>query len=88
MCRVVAYLGRPLPLEHVLFETDNSLVAQVYGARMAGTYLSLAGFGMARRVQILVRLGGRTGPRWAGAALVCCEWLRVVSVSGERRGVG
>ena len=47
MCRVVGYLGGPLPLEHVLYETDNSLVAQVYGARLAGTYLSLAGFGMA-----------------------------------------
>src|SRR5690349_2250622 len=46
MCRVLAYLGEPLPLEHVLYETDSSLVRQSYSPRMMETFLNLAGFGM------------------------------------------
>ena len=49
MCRVLAYLGEPIPLGHVLFETDSSLVRQTYRHRMMETYLNLAGFGMAAR---------------------------------------
>jgi glutamine amidotransferase len=47
MCRVLAYLGAPLGLEQVLFETDSSLVRQTYSPRMMSTFLNLAGFGMA-----------------------------------------
>jgi glutamine amidotransferase len=47
MCRVLAYLGEPISLEHVLFETDSSLVRQSYSPRMMKTFLNLAGFGMA-----------------------------------------
>jgi len=46
MCRVLAYLGEPIPLGHVLFETDSSLVRQSYSPRMMNTFLNLAGFGM------------------------------------------
>ena len=46
MCRVLAYLGDPISLEHVLFETDSSLVRQSYSPRMMAAYLNLAGFGM------------------------------------------
>jgi glutamine amidotransferase len=46
MCRVLAYLGQPVALGHVLFETDSSLVRQSYSPRMMATYLNLAGFGM------------------------------------------
>ncbi|HEY5318960.1 MAG TPA: class II glutamine amidotransferase [Solirubrobacteraceae bacterium] len=46
MCRVLAYLGQPLPLADVLFETDNSLVRQAHAPRMT-TMLNLAGFGFA-----------------------------------------
>lgn len=46
MCRVLAYLGRPLALADVLFETDSSLVRQSYSPRMMATFLNLAGFGM------------------------------------------
>ena len=34
MCRVLAYLGEPISLAHVLFETDSSLVRQSYSPRM------------------------------------------------------
>jgi glutamine amidotransferase len=47
MCRVLAYLGEPVSLELVLFETDSSLVRQSYSPRMMETFLNLAGFGMA-----------------------------------------
>ena len=47
MCRVLAYLGEPISLAHVLFETDSSLVRQSYSPRMMETFLNLAGFGMA-----------------------------------------
>jgi glutamine amidotransferase len=46
MCRVLAYLGRPLPLGAVLYNTDNSLVRQAHSPRMTAM-LSLAGFGVA-----------------------------------------
>ena len=34
------------PCEHLLFDTDNSLVRQSYSPRMMNTFLNLAGFGM------------------------------------------
>jgi glutamine amidotransferase len=46
MCRVLAYLGEPVSLGHVLFETDSALVRQSYSPRMMATFLNLAGFGM------------------------------------------
>jgi glutamine amidotransferase len=46
MCRILAYLGEPLPLQNLLFATDNSLVRQSYSPRMMNTFLNLAGFGM------------------------------------------
>jgi glutamine amidotransferase len=47
MCRMMGYLGEPISLSHVLFETDSSLVRQSYSPRMMATFLNLAGFGMA-----------------------------------------
>ena len=46
MCRVLAYLGEPISLGHVLYDTDSSLVRQSYSPRMMETFLNLAGFGM------------------------------------------
>jgi glutamine amidotransferase len=46
MCRVIAYLGEPIGLGHVLFETDSALVRQSYNPKMMATFLNLAGFGM------------------------------------------
>jgi glutamine amidotransferase len=46
MCRVLAYLGEPIPLARVLFETDSSLVRQSHSPRMMEKFLNLAGFGM------------------------------------------
>src|SRR5206468_9023899 len=46
MCRILAHLGEPLPVQHLLFDTDNSLVRQSYSPRMMNTFLNLAGFGM------------------------------------------
>lgn len=46
MCRVLAYLGEPISLAHVLYETDSSLVRQSHSPRMMAKVLNLAGFGM------------------------------------------
>lgn len=46
MCRILAYVGNPLPAQTLLFDTDNSLVHQSYSPRMMNTFLNLAGFGM------------------------------------------
>jgi glutamine amidotransferase len=46
VCRVLAYLGEPLPVRNLLFDTENGLVAQSYSPRMMNTFLNLAGFGM------------------------------------------
>lgn len=47
MCRLLGYIGEPISLSHVLFDTDSSLVRQSYSPRMMATFLNLAGFGMA-----------------------------------------
>ncbi len=46
MCRILAYLGEPLPVRNLLYDTDNSLVRQSYSPRMMNTFLNLAGFGL------------------------------------------
>jgi glutamine amidotransferase len=46
MCRILAYLGEPLSVQSLLYDTDNSLVRQSYSPRMMHTFLNLAGFGM------------------------------------------
>lgn len=46
MCRILAYVGEPLPVQTLLFDTDNGLVRQSYSPRMMNTFLNLAGFGM------------------------------------------
>ena len=46
MCRILAYLGEALPLQTLLFDTDNSLVRQSYSPQLMNTFLNLAGFGM------------------------------------------
>ena len=45
MCRVLAYLGEPVVLDHLLFAADNSLIRQTYAPRMSAV-LNLAGFGL------------------------------------------
>jgi glutamine amidotransferase len=45
MCRVLAYLGEPLPLQDLLYAPDNSLVRQSYAPRRL-RMLNLAGFGI------------------------------------------
>ena len=47
MCRVLGYLGQPVSLENILYDTDSALVRQAYSPRMMETFLNLAGFGMA-----------------------------------------
>ena len=37
MCRVLAYLGEPIPVRRLLFDTDHSLVAQSYSPKMMNT---------------------------------------------------
>lgn len=45
MCRVLAYLGCPIPLENLLYKPDSSLLKQTYQPQMH-YMLNLAGFGM------------------------------------------
>jgi glutamine amidotransferase len=46
VCRVLAYLGEPLPVRNLLFDPEQGLVAQSYSPRMMNTFLNLGGFGM------------------------------------------
>lgn len=46
MCRVLAYLGEPLPLDELLYAPDNSLVRQSFAPQRL-RLLNLAGFGVA-----------------------------------------
>jgi glutamine amidotransferase len=47
VCRVLAYLGLPMPLENLLYATDASLARQAYSPRMMASFVNLAGFGFA-----------------------------------------
>jgi glutamine amidotransferase len=46
VCRVLAYLGQPVPLDDLLYNADGSLVTQAYAPKML-RMVNLAGFGMA-----------------------------------------
>ena len=46
MCRVLAYLGESLPLDDLLYKSDNSLVRQSFAPQRL-RMLNLAGFGVA-----------------------------------------
>jgi glutamine amidotransferase len=46
MCRVVGYLGSPVPLNALLYDSDSGLVRQAYQATQSAV-LNLAGFGLA-----------------------------------------
>jgi glutamine amidotransferase len=46
VCRVLAYLGDPLPVRNLLFDPDHGLVAQSYSPKMMNTFLNLGGFGL------------------------------------------
>jgi glutamine amidotransferase len=46
MCRILAYLGEPLPVRNLLFDANNGLVRQSYSPRMMKGVLNLGGFGM------------------------------------------
>lgn len=46
MCRVLAYLGKPVLVDDLLYKPDSSLIRQGYAPQML-QMLSLAGFGMA-----------------------------------------
>ncbi|MDX2228627.1 MAG: ergothioneine biosynthesis protein EgtC [Leptolyngbyaceae cyanobacterium bins.349] len=47
MCRLMGYLGRPLPLERLLYEPDHSLIVQSYQPReMTSGVVNADGFGV------------------------------------------
>lgn len=45
MCRVISYLGTPLPLDVLLYRSDSSLVRQAWDPKITAI-LNLAGFGL------------------------------------------
>lgn len=46
MCRVLSYLGKPILIEELLYDPDNSFIKQSYNPKMMTDLLNLAGFGM------------------------------------------
>ncbi len=46
MCRILAYLGRPIIVEELLYKPDNSFIKQSYHPKYMSHLLNLAGFGM------------------------------------------
>lgn len=47
MCRVLSYLGKPIVVNELLYEPDNSFIKQSYNPKLMSHLLNLAGFGMA-----------------------------------------
>lgn len=46
MCRVLSYIGEPVLLDLLLYESDNSLIRQSHSPRLMSMIQNLAGFGM------------------------------------------
>src|SRR5579885_1743774 len=46
MCRILAYLGKPIVVEELLYKPDNSFIKQSYHPKYMSHMLNLAGFGM------------------------------------------
>lgn len=46
MCRMLGYIGAPVPLDHLLYAPDSSLIRQTVDPRMLNL-MNLAGFGLA-----------------------------------------
>ncbi len=46
MCRILAYLGKPISVEELLYKPDNSFIKQSYHPKYMSHLLNLAGFGM------------------------------------------
>lgn len=46
MCRVLTYLGTPIPADELLYKPDNSFIKQSYNPKYMSRLLNLAGFGM------------------------------------------
>lgn len=47
MCRILSYLGKPIVVEELLYNPDNSFIKQSYHPKYMSHLLNLAGFGMA-----------------------------------------
>src|SRR5579864_5606373 len=47
MCRILSYLGKPIVLEELLYEPDNSFIKQSYHPKYMSHLLNLSGFGLA-----------------------------------------
>jgi len=47
MCRVLSYLGKPILIEELLYQPDNSFIKQSYHPKYMSHLLNLAGFGLA-----------------------------------------
>ncbi|KTD44817.1 class II glutamine amidotransferase [Legionella quateirensis] len=47
MCRILTYLGKPIVVEELLYNPDNSFIKQSYNPKYMSHLLNLAGFGMA-----------------------------------------
>lgn len=47
MCRILSYLGKPIVVEELLYEPDNSFIKQSYNPKYMSYLLNLAGFGLA-----------------------------------------
>lgn len=46
MCRILAYLGKPVIVDDLLYQPDNSFIKQSYHPKYMSHLLNLAGFGM------------------------------------------
>jgi glutamine amidotransferase len=46
MCRILSYLGKPILLDELLYQPDNSFIKQSYHPKYMSHLLNLAGFGM------------------------------------------
>jgi glutamine amidotransferase len=46
MCRILSYLGKPILLDQLLYQPDNSFIKQSYHPKYMSYLLNLAGFGM------------------------------------------
>src|ERR1700677_2271210 len=89
MCRFIAYLGKPILLDEILFKTPNSLIKQSIHAKESKVILNGDGFGLGwynHDIDLMPGLFKSTKPAWSDENLKhLSEKIRTTCFMGHVR---
>jgi len=90
MCRFVAYIGKPLVIDDILFKPENSLINQSYHAKEASEPLNGDGFGIGwytHQIDLEPGLFTSIQPAWNNRNLkyLAKKWLTCLDIRAQHR---